>query len=152
MSQGLTFPNRVSSTDASRAWTLGSTCHSQFLSHRSWDVSWFSKQSAITLAFSFRWYLIPKGPWTVVGVFGPYLFICDFIISNKAWSGTSQFPTFFLIFKECTLLCISTIYEIYFPVKYNNIPINSHFTVHNWVYWSYNAVVAAQQTKNLCLI
>jgi hypothetical protein len=29
------------------------------------------------------------------------------------------------IFKECILLCISTIYELYFPVKHNDIPINS---------------------------
>jgi hypothetical protein len=29
------------------------------------------------------------------------------------------------IFKECILLYISTIYELYFPVKHNNIPINS---------------------------
>jgi hypothetical protein len=35
------------------------------------------------------------------------------------------------VFKECILLCISTIYEFYFPVKHNNIPIKSHFTVHN---------------------
>jgi hypothetical protein len=35
MSQGLTFPSGVPSTDASRAWTLVSTHRSWFLSHRS---------------------------------------------------------------------------------------------------------------------
>jgi hypothetical protein len=35
MSHGLTFPNGVSSADASRAWTVLSTCHSWLSSHRS---------------------------------------------------------------------------------------------------------------------
>jgi hypothetical protein len=42
MSQGLTFSNGVSSTDASRTWTLASSRLSWFPSHRSWDVNWFS--------------------------------------------------------------------------------------------------------------
>jgi hypothetical protein len=60
----------VSSTDASWVWILVSTCCSWFLSHRSCDVNWFYKQSAITLAFLFGWYGIPTGPGTVVGAFG----------------------------------------------------------------------------------
>jgi hypothetical protein len=51
MLQGLIFPKEVSSTDA-RALTLVSTCRSWFSSHRSWDVNWFSKQSAIMLAWT----------------------------------------------------------------------------------------------------
>jgi hypothetical protein len=53
MSQGFTFPSGVPSTDASRAWTVGSTCHSWFSSHRSRVMNWFSEQCAITLAFLF---------------------------------------------------------------------------------------------------
>jgi hypothetical protein len=35
--------------------------------------------------------------------------------------------------------CVLVLYiELYFPVKHNNISINSHITVHNWVYFSYN--------------
>jgi hypothetical protein len=62
MSHDLTFPHRVSSADASRAWTLVSIYCSWFLSHRSWDLNWFSKQSTVVLAFWFRCYVIPKGP------------------------------------------------------------------------------------------
>jgi hypothetical protein len=39
LSQVLTFPNVVSSTDASRARTLVSTCCSWLSSHRSWDAN-----------------------------------------------------------------------------------------------------------------
>jgi hypothetical protein len=63
ISQALTFPKWVSSTDASRAWAVVSTHRSWFSWHRSWDVNWFSKKFAIALAFSFEWYVIPKGPW-----------------------------------------------------------------------------------------
>jgi hypothetical protein len=73
MSQGLTFPNMVSSTDASSSWTVLPTSRSWLLLHRSWDANWFSKQSASTLAFSFGWYVIPKGPWSGLGAFGPSL-------------------------------------------------------------------------------
>jgi hypothetical protein len=57
-------------------------------------VNWFSKQSAVMLAFLFVWYVIPKGPWTVVDAFGPSLFISDYTIDHKAWGVTSQFHTF----------------------------------------------------------
>jgi hypothetical protein len=84
MSQGLNLPKGVSSTEERRACTLSlHPTHSWFSSHSSWDVKWVSKQSAITLAFSFGWCVIPKGPWTVVGAFGPSLFIGDFAISHK---------------------------------------------------------------------
>jgi hypothetical protein len=65
-----------------------------FLSQKSWYVNWFSKQSAITLTFSFGWYVIPKGPWIAAGAFGPSLFIRDFAIGYRAWGVTSQFSTF----------------------------------------------------------
>jgi hypothetical protein len=77
MSQSLTFPSGVSSTDERRAWALVSTCHAWCSWHRSWDVNWFSKQSAVPLAFSFMWYVIPKGPWTVVG---PQRLRCDLTV------------------------------------------------------------------------
>jgi hypothetical protein len=70
-SQGFTFHNRVSSTNASRAWIPRLNCRSWLLSLRSWDVNWFSKQSAITLAFSFEWFVILKGKWIAVAAFGP---------------------------------------------------------------------------------
>jgi hypothetical protein len=47
MSQVLTYSMGVASTGVTRAWTLASTCCSWFSSHRSWDVNWFPKQSAI---------------------------------------------------------------------------------------------------------
>jgi hypothetical protein len=52
-SQGLTFLSGASATDATRAWTVVSTRRSWFSSRKSWDVNWFSKQLAFTLAFSF---------------------------------------------------------------------------------------------------
>jgi hypothetical protein len=58
-------------------------------------MNWFSKQSTIALAFSLGWYVIPKGPWTSAGTFGPSLFISDFATCHVAWGVTSQFPTFF---------------------------------------------------------
>jgi hypothetical protein len=92
MSQGLTFPNGMSSSNASIAWTV--TRRSWFSSHRSWAVNWFSKQSAIALAFSFWWYVIPKGQWTAVDAFDPSLFINDSAIGHRACGVTSQFPPF----------------------------------------------------------
>jgi hypothetical protein len=65
-------------------------CRLWFLSHMSWDVNWFSKQSAVTLTFSFGWYVIPKGPWTVVGAFGPSLFISDFTVGHRTCGVTSH--------------------------------------------------------------
>jgi hypothetical protein len=94
MSQGPSFHNGVLSTDASRDWTLVSTCRSWFLSHRSWDVNWFSKLSAVMLAFSFRWYVVSNGPCTVVGAFGSSSFKSDYAIGHRPWSVTSQFHTF----------------------------------------------------------
>jgi hypothetical protein len=96
VSHGLNFPNGFPLTDASRALTVVSTCRAWFSSHRSWDVNWFSKQSAITLVFSFWfvWYVILKGPWITVGAFGPSLFIRDFVIRHRAWGVTSHCPTF----------------------------------------------------------
>jgi hypothetical protein len=101
MSHRITFSSVVSSTDASRGWTLVSTHRSWFSSHRSWDVKWFSKQSAVMLAFSFRWYVILEGPWRATGAFGPFLFINDFAIGHRAWGVTSQsllFPTVLMSF------------------------------------------------------
>jgi hypothetical protein len=61
MSQGRNFPIEMLSTDASRVWTLVSTCRSWLSSHRPWDVNKFSKQSTSTSAFSYGWCVIPKG-------------------------------------------------------------------------------------------
>jgi hypothetical protein len=94
MSHGLTFSSVVSSTDASRAWTLVSTHQSWFSSRRSWDVKWFSKQSAIMLAFSFGCYNVPKGPWTTGWCLWSIPFHKWFHISHRAQGVTSQFPTF----------------------------------------------------------
>jgi hypothetical protein len=94
MSQGHTFSIGMLSTDASRAWTVVSTCPSWFWSHRTRDVNWFSKQSAIALAFSFGWYVIPEGPRIAVGAFGQFIFIRDFAIGHRAWGVASQFPNF----------------------------------------------------------
>jgi hypothetical protein len=119
MSQGLTFPSGVPSTDASRTWFLVSTCHSWFLSQKSWDVNRFFKQSTITLAFSFGWYVISKGPWIVVGAFGPFLFIIHFTIGHRAWGVTSQFPT--IVSHHCStflrvicLIVLATQFKCYF--------------------------------------
>jgi hypothetical protein len=101
MSQGLTISNGVSSTDASRAWTLVSTRHSWFSSHRS---HWFSKQWVIALTFSFEWYVIPKAQWTAVDALGPSLFISGFAIGHRAWGVTSV---------------------LYFPLK---APVTSYMT------------------------
>lgn len=93
-SQGLTFLSWVFSTYASRAWTPVSTCHSWFSSQRSRDVIWFSEQSAIVLAFSVGWCVIPIRLQTAVDVFGPSLFMSNFSIGHRTWVVTSQFPTF----------------------------------------------------------
>jgi hypothetical protein len=63
---------------------LVSTCCSWFSSHRSWDVNWFSKQSTVALAYPFRWYVIPRGPWRVAGAFGPFLFYKRFCSRSQS--------------------------------------------------------------------
>jgi hypothetical protein len=77
------------STASSRVWPLASTQRSWFSSHRSWCVNWFSKQSAIALAFSNGWNLRPEGLWMAVGALGPSLFRRNFAMGQKAWGGTS---------------------------------------------------------------
>jgi hypothetical protein len=72
-SQGDAVCRCAQSLDSSRSW---------FSSHRSWDVYWCSEQSAVTLASSSGWYIIPKGPWTAAGGFSPSLFIRDFAICH----------------------------------------------------------------------
>jgi hypothetical protein len=72
-----------------RVWTLASTQLSWFLSHRSWCVNRFSKQSAIALAFSDGWNLRPEGPWIAVGALGPSLLRRDFAMDQIAWDVTS---------------------------------------------------------------
>jgi hypothetical protein len=56
------------------------------------DVNWFSKQSAIVLAFSFRCYVrsINSG-WRLCSS----LFINDLAIGHTAWGMNSEFPTLF---------------------------------------------------------
>jgi hypothetical protein len=54
----------------------------------------FYEQSSIALVSSFRWYVIPKCPWTAVGAFGPPRFISDFAIGHRTWGVTSHLPTF----------------------------------------------------------
>jgi hypothetical protein len=88
MIHGINFSEWVLSTNTNRAWTVVSACRLWFSPHRSWDVNLFSKESVITLAFWFGWYVIPKIPWSAVGAFGPSLFIssrlqslrCDVIV------------------------------------------------------------------------
>jgi hypothetical protein len=55
---------------------------------QSWEGNCFSKQSAITLTFSFGWYFIPEGPWIAAGAFGPSLFISDFSIGHRLYVWT----------------------------------------------------------------
>jgi hypothetical protein len=95
MSQGLTFSKGVSSTDASRAWTLASTRRSRFSSHRSHErwIGFLNNLQSRWLSLSGN-YVIPKGPWTAVGASGPSLFIRDFAVGHIDWGVTSQFPTF----------------------------------------------------------
>jgi hypothetical protein len=81
-------------TASSRARTLASSCHSWFSSHKSWCVNWFSKKSAIALAFSDEWKLRPEGPWIAVGVLGPCPFRRDFAMGQIAWDVTSTLPIF----------------------------------------------------------
>jgi hypothetical protein len=82
------------STASSRAWTLASTRRSWFSSHKSWCVNWFSKQSAIVLAFSDRRNLRTEWPWIAVGALGPSLYRRDFAMGHIAWGVTSQLPIF----------------------------------------------------------
>jgi hypothetical protein len=99
--QGLNFPNRISSKDANRTWTLVSTRRSLILSSRSQDVNRFSKQSTIALISSLRRYVSPKGPWTAVGAFLPSLSVSYFAIACKTWGMNSQFPTLFPLLYQC---------------------------------------------------
>jgi len=78
------------STVSSKAWTVATTRRLLFSSHKSWGVSWFSKQSAVTLAFSCMRYISHKGPWIAVGAFGP----SHFAIGQIGWGVTPHFPIF----------------------------------------------------------
>jgi len=62
----------------SRTRTLTTTHHSWSLSYKLWGVNCVSKQLAVVLAFSHRWYESPKGLWITVGNFGLSHFIRDF--------------------------------------------------------------------------
>jgi hypothetical protein len=52
-------------------------------------MNWFSKQSAIALAFLDGWNLRPEGPWMAVGALGPFLLRRDFAMGQIAWGVTS---------------------------------------------------------------
>jgi hypothetical protein len=92
--RALLFHGGCCSSLREESWPLASTRCSWFSSHRSWRVKQFSERSEIALAFSIGWYLRPKGPFTVVRLFGPFLFLRDFTIGHKAWGLTSQFSIF----------------------------------------------------------
>jgi hypothetical protein len=90
-------------TDSSSAWTLASTQRSRYLSHKSWCVNWFFKQSAVALAFSGGWNIRPEGPWIIIGVLGSSLHRRDFAMGQIAWGVTSRvtyscFPPFKCLF------------------------------------------------------
>jgi hypothetical protein len=93
-SHGPILSGGLLSAASSRAWTLVSTRRSWFSSYKSWCVNWFSKQSAIALAFSDGWNLRPEGPWIAVGVLGPSLFQRDLAMGQIAWGVTSVLPVF----------------------------------------------------------
>jgi hypothetical protein len=88
-SHGRILSDGVLFTALSRVWTLASTRRLWFSTHRSWCVNWFSKQSAITLAFSNRRNLKLEGPssissWCLWSIplydgfrNGPYSLRCD---------------------------------------------------------------------------
>jgi hypothetical protein len=73
---------------------LASTHGAWVLSHTSWGVNSFSKQSAIALAFSSRWYWRPRGPWIAVGAHDPTWFKRDLATGQIPWGVTLQLPTF----------------------------------------------------------
>jgi len=89
MSHGLSLSEELS-TVSSKAWTVATTRRLLFSSHKSWGVSWFSKQSAVTLAFSCMRYISHKGPWIAIGAFGP----SHFATGQIGWGVTSHFPIF----------------------------------------------------------
>jgi hypothetical protein len=62
--------------------------------HSSYNLNWFSKQSAIVLAFSNGLKVKQRGPRIAVGAFGPSLFMRDFAIGHAARGVTSVFATF----------------------------------------------------------
>jgi hypothetical protein len=88
-SRGFILSEGLLCTASSRAWTLAPTRRSWFPSHRSWCVNWFSKQSAIALAFSDGWNSRSEEPWMAVGELGPFLFGRDFAVGQLAWGVTS---------------------------------------------------------------
>jgi hypothetical protein len=90
----LSFEGDCLFTASSRAWTLAFTRRSCFSSHKSCCVNWFSKQSAITLAFSDEWNLRPEGPRIAVGALGPSLFRRGIAMGHIAWGVISELPNF----------------------------------------------------------
>jgi hypothetical protein len=63
-------------------------------------------KSAVLVAFSRGWYVKPKRPWIALGVFGPSLFMRDFIVGHMAWDVTSHFPILFSHHSSAILLVI----------------------------------------------
>jgi hypothetical protein len=63
---------------------VASTRRSLSLSHSKCGVNWFSKQSAIALAFSSGCNVRSKGPCITVGALGLSLFMRDFTIGHIA--------------------------------------------------------------------
>jgi hypothetical protein len=122
-SHGLILSGTLLPTALSRARTPASTRRSWSSSHKSWYVNWFSKQSAIALAFSDGWNLRPEGPWIAVGALGPSLFRRDFAMGQIAWGVTSVLTYFcFPPFK-----CLSTGHSS----DWFRDPINCRFT--RWI-------------------
>jgi len=62
-SQGHTFTRGHLPRLPNRPWTRTFNCHSWFSSYTSCGVNWFSRQSAVTLAFSNGRNLRPEGLW-----------------------------------------------------------------------------------------
>jgi hypothetical protein len=93
-SHGHIISRGLLSTASSRAWTLASTRHSWFSSHKSCGENWFSKQSAIALVFSSIRNCRPEEPWLAVGAPGSLLLMRNFAMGHIPWGVMSQLAIF----------------------------------------------------------
>jgi hypothetical protein len=80
----------------SRDWTLASTCHLSFSSHRACGVNWCFKQSAIASASSTGWNRSER-QWMAVGASGPTLFVRDLAMGHTAEVFSQCLPVLFPI-------------------------------------------------------
>jgi hypothetical protein len=93
-SQGRNLTGVPSSTLASRAWTVASTCCLWSQPHKLCAVNWFSEQYAIALTLSMGSNKGPKEPWNADGAFGPPLLVRYFATGHIAWGVSSQLANF----------------------------------------------------------